>query len=213
MDGTVLNTLPSITFFMDRTLTRHGLSPIGEENCRRFVGNGAHILVERVFDFLGLDKGDATLFETIYRDYKESYDADPLYLTEPYPGILPLLASLKEEGIAVGIVSNKPHTAVLPLARHFFGDLAAEVRGAVDGVPLKPDPTAVREVMHRLGSTERATAYIGDSEVDIATGHALGAALTVGVLWGFRERDALAGADLLVSHAEELLPAALSLPL
>lgn len=213
MDGTVLNTLPSITYFMDRTLTRFGLPAIGEENCRRFVGNGAKILMERVFDYLGLDKRDSTRFDAIYRDYKEGYDADPLYLTEPYPGILPLLTSLRDADIAVGIVSNKPHTAVLPLARHFFGDLVGEVQGAADGLPLKPDPAVVRTVMHRLGSTERSTAYIGDSEVDIATGRALGAGRTIGVLWGFRGKEKLAGADLLVSRAEEIYPAALSLPL
>lgn len=213
MDGTVLNTLPSITYFMDETLKRFGLPPIGEERCRRFVGNGARILVERVFDFLGLDKSDTALFDTIYRDYKESYDADPLYLTTPYEGILPLLTALRDADIGVGIVSNKPHTAVLPLARHFFGDLVGEVRGATDGFPLKPDPAVVREVMHRLGGTERATAYIGDSEVDIATGRALGAGRTIGVLWGFRDRESLAGADLLVSHVAEILPVALALPL
>lgn len=213
MDGTVLNTLPSITFFMDRTLKKFGLPAIGEENCRRFVGNGARVLVARVFDYLGLDKGDAALFDAIYRDYKEGYDADPLYLTKPYPGILSLLTSLREAEIGVGIVSNKPHTAVLPLARHFFGDLVGEVQGAADGLPLKPDPAAVRQVMHCLGGTESSTAYVGDSEVDIATGHALGAARTIGVLWGFREKEKLAGADLLVSHAEEILPAVLALPL
>lgn len=211
MDGTVLNTLPTITYFMDRTLVDFGLSPIGEENCRRFVGNGARILMERVFDYLGLDQRDTDLFEKIYRAYKEGYDAEPLYLTEPYPGILPLLSSLRDAGIGVGIVSNKPHTAVLPLSRYFFGDLVGEVQGAADDLPLKPDPAVVRTVMHRLGGTERFTAYIGDSEVDVATGRALGAGRTVGVLWGFRDREKLSGADLLVSRADEILPIALSL--
>ncbi|MFR8179521.1 MAG: HAD family hydrolase [Dorea sp.] len=48
--------------------------------------------------------------------------------------------------------------------------------------------------------------YIGDSEVDAATGRNAGLK-TIGVLWGFRDRKTLetAGADDLIDRPDELL--------
>lgn len=213
LDGTLLDTLPSITFFMDRTLLSFGLPAVGEEVCRRCVGNGARALVERVFSHLGLSTSEDTPFLQVLSAYKSAYDADPLYLTRPYDGVPDLLSRLREEGIGIGVVSNKPHSATLPLVRHFFGDLVSEVQGAEESLPLKPDPTAPLAVMRRLGGTPKGTAYVGDSEVDIATGRAMGAAAVIGVRWGFRSPEALVGADLLVGDCEEILRAVCCLPL
>ena len=69
----------------------------------------------------------------------------------------------------------------------------------MDGVPLKPDPTAAKNILSRLGFSELETAWVGDTSTDIETGKNLGAALSIGVLWGFRKRDELegAGADVI----------------
>lgn len=212
LDGTLLNTLPSIAYYMDTTLLSFGLPAVGEEVCRRCVGSGARALVERVFLHLGIPKEERALLERVHAAYKSAYDAAPLYLTVPYDGILSLLSELCREGVGLGVVSNKPHTATLPLVRHFFGDLITEVQGAADSLPLKPDPTAPLAVLRRLGGTPMRTAYVGDSEVDIATGRAMGAAV-IGVRWGFRPAEALVGADAVVGDAAEILSAVRRLPL
>lgn len=213
LDGTLLNTLPSITYFMDRTLVSFGIPAVGREVCRRCVGDGARALVERVFSHLGLPVSEDGLFPRVLSTYKSAYDAAPLYLTEPYDGVSEMLLRLREEGVGIGVVSNKPHSATLPLVRHFFGDLVSEVQGAEESLPLKPDPAVPLSVMRRLDGTAERTAYVGDSEVDIATGRAMGAAAVIGVLWGFRSPEALAGADLSVGNCEEILRAVRRLPL
>ena len=75
------------------------------------------------------------------------------------------------------------------------------------GVPLKPDPAAAREILKQLSVSPSETAWVGDTATDIETGKNLGAALSVGVLWGFRKRDELceAGADAIVNDAASLL--------
>ena len=48
---------------------------------------------------------------------------------------------------------------------------------------------------------------MGDTSTDIETAKNLGAALSFGVLWGFRGREELegAGADVIVESADEIL--------
>ena len=78
--------------------------------------------------------------------------------------------------------------------------------GGRDGVPLKPDPTAPREIMAALGVTNEETVWVGDTATDIETGKNIDAKISIGCLWGFRKRDELegAGADLIVSTPEEI---------
>ena len=78
--------------------------------------------------------------------------------------------------------------------------------GAVEGRPHKPDPQVVQLALHDLQSTADETLFIGDSDVDIYTGHNAGL-LACGVTWGFRGEEELrqAGADILIDHPSELL--------
>ena len=69
-----------------------------------------------------------------------------------------------------------------------------KVQGQKEGVPRKPDPTAVLQIAGEMGATPEETIYIGDSEVDIRTGHAAGMR-TIGVSWGFRSREVLKGSE------------------
>ena len=47
LDGTLTDTLDSLTFSVNETLKEMGLSPITSEQCRMFVGNGARVLMEK----------------------------------------------------------------------------------------------------------------------------------------------------------------------
>lgn len=198
MDGTVLDTLTTITYFVNKTCQKFGFPTVTKEQCCSFVGDGAHKLIERTLRHLGVYSED--LFPAFFSSYQESYNADSTYLTAPYDGILPLLTDLRSRGIAVGILSNKQAGAVLPLSRHFFGDLVDETAGGAPGVPLKPDPASLLAMISRLDAAPDSTVYVGDSEVDVLTGRNAGVEKTVAVSWGFRREDVLraSGARYLV---------------
>ena len=72
-------------------------------------------------------------------------------------------------------------------------------------MPRKPSPEAVYAILKRFGIAKDECVYIGDSEVDIQTGHNAGV-VTVGVTWGFRSRVQLgeAGAENMIDKPEGL---------
>lgn len=47
LDGTLLNTIKTINYYVNCVLEDECLGSISEEECKRFVGDGARILIER----------------------------------------------------------------------------------------------------------------------------------------------------------------------
>ena len=206
LDGTLLNTITTITYYVNSVFEGRGIEPITEEECKIFIGDGARMLIKRALLSKGAYSEDS--FEGILREYNETYNSAPLYLTEPYPGIRELIDALLLTGVKLGVVSNKPDDTTVSVVKEIFGGSFTVIRGGRAGVPLKPDPTAPLEVLREMGANDTSElAFIGDTAVDIITAKNMNASISVGVLWGFRSREELvdAGADVVVSTAEELL--------
>ncbi len=204
MDGTTVNTINSIKFFANNALSRYGLDGYGADDYKIMVGNGARTLVTRMVEGRG---GDPETLEKVLVEYNTTYDNDFMYLTEAYPGIVDLLKNLKAEGIKTAIVSNKPHSTAKKVSDTLFGNGLIDIcRGGMDGVPLKPDPEAVFQVMEELGVKPEECLYIGDTAVDMKTGKSAGI-YTIGVLWGFRSYEEMdnAGADEITDKPERIL--------
>ena len=204
LDGTLLNTLATIAHYCNQTLNRFDLPAIPQERFRYLVGNGAKLLVERMLREVG---GDPSFFDAAYQDYTQAYDRAPLYLTAPYDGILDLLRELKSRGIRIAVLSNKPHSATTAVVESLFGkDTFDRCYGQREGVPIKPDPQALLSLMDELGVAPEECLYIGDTAVDMQTGRGAGAK-TVGVLWGFRDREELeaSGGEILIENPMQLL--------
>ncbi len=205
LDGTLLSTLPTITHYVNKTLQNHNIPPISEEECKGFIGDGARKLIQRSL----ASRGDFSpeLESVIYNEYLADYDKDPYYMTEPYEGIPELISALRHAGVICAVISNKQDSSTKAAIAHFFGDAFAEVRGGIDGVPLKPDPASALSILSSLGVRPDEVMYIGDTAVDMRTGKSMNAALTVGVLWGFRDRAELeaGGADIIVGTPSEIL--------
>ena len=208
MDGTTVNTINSRAHFANKALNKFGLPSIETERYKLLVGNGAVTLVKRMIAETG---GSAEQFEKVLNEYNTTYDNDFMYLTKPYEGIPELLESLKKSGIKTAIVSNKPDSTAKKVSDKLFGEKLIDVCfGAREGVPLKPDPAAVFEVMEILGVAPQECLYIGDTAVDMTTGKNAGI-FTIGVLWGFRDRKEIesAGADMVTDNVNDILKTAI----
>ncbi len=205
LDGTLLNTIKTITHYLNFALTKNGMGEVSEEECKTFVGDGVRMLLLRAIEARGAYSDG--LYARMYADYNEAYNASPHYLTEVYSGIHEMLGELKARGLRLAVLSNKPHIATVGTIDRFFPNIFDTVSGGRDGVPLKPDPTSLLATISELGYTPDECAYVGDSDVDMHTARNAGVAISLGVSWGFRDREVLesAGADVIIDSPTELL--------
>lgn len=193
LDGTLTDTLESLTYSVNETLKEMELSPITDKECESFVGNGAKVLMECSLRAAGEENLDR-LNEAMER-YGRIFDANCTYHVTSYDGVEEMLGRLKESGIRLGVLSNKPHQQTVKVVREIFGeDILDCVQGQQETVARKPDPAGVFRLMEKMQVTEEECLYVGDSEVDIRTGRNAGVK-TVSVTWGFRTREELEAAE------------------
>ena len=205
LDGTLTNTLESMTYSVNLTLEEMGLSKITKDQCRLFVGNGARVLIEKSLKAAG--DTDASRIEEGMEIYGRIFDRNCTYHVTPYEGIPEMLKALKDKGIQLAVLSNKPDRQTVKVVKAIFGEeLFDYAQGQKKGIRRKPEPDGVWYLMEQMHVSKEECLYIGDSEVDAATGRNAGLK-TIGVLWGFRDRKTLetAGVDDLIDRPDELL--------
>lgn len=202
MDGTVLDTLEDLKDAVNVTLDNFGMPRRSLEEVRCFVGNGALRLIE-----LACEEGsnDETVHK-VFTWFKEYYDKHCLIKTAPYEGIPELLMYLKEQGMKLAVVSNKPDSAVKELSRLFFSGYMEYSVGQKDEIARKPAPDMLLLTVEEMGLVLSDCVYVGDSEVDVATARNAGMDC-IAVSWGFRSVAELeaAGATCIVHNTSELL--------
>ena len=204
LDGTLLDTLDDLADAVNWALKQEQLPRRTREEVRAFVGNGIRNLIERA-----VPAGtEAAQTDRVFAGFKARYAGHCADKTRPYPGILELLARLRAEGIRTAVVSNKADFAVQTLCRDYFPGLVDCAVGERAGIPKKPAPDSVQEVLRTLEIPREQAVYVGDSDVDVLTARNAGMDGIL-VLWGFRDRQTLerAGAKTFAANAEELCAA------
>ncbi len=205
LDGTLANSVNSIAYFINKEIVKYGMPEIPVNEFNMFLGDGTKKLVERALKWH--NKKDSELEEKILKDYLNSYTKNSLYLCTSYEGIPELLQKLKEHKIMLAVLSNKPQAATENVLDGLFGkNIFSCILGARQGIPLKPAPDGVYEILKSLNLKKEGCLFIGDTPVDIQTGKNAGLS-TIGVLWGFRTREQLeeTGQRDIVEKPEEIL--------
>ncbi len=203
LDGTLLDTLGDLAAAGERVCADFGWPPHAPGAYRHFVGNGIPKLVERLAPE---EQRTPAVQARALAAFEAEYAAHMTDKTAPYPGIPALLAALRAAGVRMAVLSNKDDALAKRIVEHYFGAGAfAAVRGALPGVPAKPDPAAARALLAALDADPARTWLVGDSDVDVRTAHNAGLRCC-GVLWGFRGEAELtaAGADALAATARQL---------
>lgn len=197
LDGTLLDTIGDLAAACNRTLAVHGYPEHPLDRYRLFVGNGMSKLVERA---LPPEVRTPEYVERIRGEFVPYYQEHIAESTRPYEGIPGLLEELAARGVAVAVASNKYDEGTRRLIAAFFpGVRFAAVLGQRAGVPTKPDPAIVNDILGAAGVAREETLYVGDSGTDMRTARNAGVE-SAGVTWGFRGREELEaeGADHIV---------------
>ena len=201
LDGTLLDTVPDIQECVNRTLAAYGYPAISYAQACAYIGDGARKLVERAMP------SDAPDVEQCYKAFRADFALCDNALTGLYPGEKETLCALKERGIKLGIVTNKPHEATLRLVEQYFPAGTFDfVAGDSGEFACKPDPSLARYAALTMRVSCAECAFVGDGETDALVARNAGM-LGISVLWGYRTRAQLeqAGAKRFVNSYQELL--------
>jgi len=204
LDGTLIDSIGDLADAMNAVLHELGHPIHPRKSYHHFVGDGIEMLVRRALPPEVVDGID--LLDVVTAMRKE-YSSRWLATTRPFPNIPELLAHLRSRGFRTAVLSNKPDFATRAIVGELFEEETFDViRGALDEVPLKPNPAAALDIISLLGVEVTRSVIVGDTPIDIETGRMAGMR-TVGVTWGFREARELidAGADFVIHEPLELL--------
>ncbi len=204
LDGTLLNTIADLGAAANYALEQCGYPTHPISAYPGFVGSGIKKLLERV---LPESVRSQEKVEQLRGYFMEYYDRHQTDATEPYPGIPEMLRQLVNKGVKVAVASNKYQVAVEKLINHYFPEIPwAAVEGQKEGVPVKPDPSIVFEILQKAPTPKADILYVGDSGIDMETARRA-AVESVGVSWGFRPVTELENyyADHIVDKPAQIL--------
>ncbi|MGR3714760.1 MAG: phosphoglycolate phosphatase [Shimia sp.] len=170
LDGTLVDSAPEIRDAVNCVLAVRGLEALDLATIISFVGNGLPTLIRLVMAARGIAEDD---FQIVHDEVLEIYSAADGSLTRPYDGAHEALVWLADQGVRIGLCTNKPEAA----ARHVldvFGwsHLFEVVIGGDSLAWRKPDPRPLAAVHGALG--RGPVLYVGDSEIDAQTAEAAG---------------------------------------
>lgn len=204
LDGTLLNTIADLAMATNHALQQLGYPTHDTDTYRFFVGNGINKLLERSLPEEEKNEANTMRLRALFVPYYDEHNAD---LSTPYPGIPTLLQELQQRGLMIAVASNKYQSATVKLIHQYFPQISfVEILGQREGIPVKPDPSIVFDIIQKTGVGKEDVLYVGDSNVDMQTAHNAGVD-AIGVAWGFRPRTELEALQPLavIDKAEELL--------
>lgn len=188
LDGTLADTRRDIIEAVQHMLAVTELPIMEASRIQQYVGLGVHHLIAGA-----MQTDDTRQIEKGIKIYRDHYTAHMLDHTRLYPGAVDVLHHFSARKQAV--VTNKPNPyatdilKALGVAEHFTA-----IIGGDPGVPKKPDPAAVKQLMKAAGAMESETLFIGDSVIDIETAQNAGIEVIV-LTHGFGAENELKSAS------------------
>ena len=206
LDGTLVDTAPDLCAALNHALGTLGRPPVPPADVRHMVGHGARKLIERGLAASG-DASPERVESAVpaFLAYYADHIADG---SRPFPGVEGALDALADAGCRLAICTNKPVGLSRALVTALGWDWRFAANLGFDSVPApKPDPGHLFATIAAAGGDRAATAFVGDSITDTDTARAAGIPV-IAVSFGFADRPvAELGADRVIDHYDELLPA------
>ncbi len=175
LDGTLVDSVPDITFSVNEMLEQLRLDVVDEEVARTWIGNGAAKLIERALTHVIGEKPGNEMFAKAKALFFVAYEKNIAVKTTLYPGCLEVLEYFSKQNIPLACVTNKPRKFTPPLLEKLAMADFFQALVCGDDLPTqKPDPAMLLEAVRQLAGEPDKGYMIGDSETDIATANGAG---------------------------------------
>jgi phosphoglycolate phosphatase len=219
LDGTLIDSRLDLVHSVNAALRHIGRPELPDHIIASYVGDGAPVLIQRALGGEVVD--DATLrrglefFLSYYREHKLDH-------TTVYAGIMEALTAIQNTASSkssaedlpdtsnhqprkLAVLSNKPVNPSRAIIEALgLGRFFVQIYGGNSFPTKKPDPEGARKLLEECNVRAEHTAIVGDSHIDIETGH--NASLwTIGVSYGFAPHTLEeARPDVIVDNPKEL---------
>jgi phosphoglycolate phosphatase len=202
LDGTLVDSFPGISRSINQTLTTLGREPVPAAELRRFVGMQLPVIFSAL---LGAE--DEALVERAVEIYRPLFDEVGILDSRVFPGIPEALASLRDAGFSLQVVTVRSIGSARLVVRHFglerFFDA---VHGPERGQRGGDKADLIRAALDLAGANARRTIMIGDRGEDIRAARTHGVR-AVAAGWGYGSHEELrdAGPDHFAETVADLV--------
>lgn len=184
LDGTMVDTMGDFVQAITYMLQDLQLPQLGAQDVAHMVGKGTEHLLRSALARVVTHSDSVSahvpaaveaLFPQALERYTHHYLAINGQYSQVYPGVLEGLAGLRQAGLRLACVTNKPVAFTLPLlAAKGLEGLFDVVFGGDSFERKKPDPLPLLKACEALGTTPERTLMLGDSSNDALAARAAG---------------------------------------
>lgn len=207
LDGTLLNTLPTIAYYSNKALKKFGFHEITTAQFQSICRLSFKDYYETLLLYGGCPQEDVEKFRDDIGHYdREIYIKDSLYLTEPFIGIPQIIENLKKKDIKLAILTNKPDQLAQSIVAATFGNVFDLCIGYTGLNFSKPDPRSLCNLIDQLSLPKEQCLYVGDTDIDIITANSA-EVFSIAVTWGYQAVETLKAYNpcAIVSSPKEIL--------
>lgn len=205
LDGTLIDSVPSIAKAVNKALQAFNIAPAAEPLVRQWIGKGAAHLIEKAMAWAQLEHSQ---YLAVYAAFIDYYAKDLTQDSRLYPNVESLLKTLQQQGIPLVLITNKPSAFIEPILEHFsLLDYFSLLLGGDSLTEKKPSPLPINHALQHFKVSAGQCLMVGDSITDY---HAAKAAKVKCALvsYGYHQGDLLPlKTDLLIDDLGQLLTA------
>ena len=166
LDGTMVDSCPDLHDAADKTCKAMNKPGVSIEQVAGYIGNGADVLIARCIS--GSLEEDPSLTPETKTEarvlFDKFYTEGEHRLSTLYPDVASTLSSLRDAGLILVVVTNKPaefapHVLEVAGIREYFEDVV----GGDTFPKKKPDPVALKWLMEKHGVPSSALLLLCDA--------------------------------------------------
>ena len=166
LDGTLIDSAPDIASALNALLGELKLAEFPPEDVTRMIGGGMPLLIEKALKARG-QAADKDRLATLTARFVEIYTPRATDETRLYPGVRDVLESYRNDGVALGVCTNKPEGVTRVIIESLgVADLFGAVIGGDTLRVKKPDPAPLLAALESLACDAQCALMVGDSVVD-----------------------------------------------
>jgi phosphoglycolate phosphatase len=171
MDGTLIDSVPSLSYAINYMLKAVGKDTLPEHIVRDFVGNGADVLIKRAL-LAKKEYKQSELQQSYFNEAKgiflDFYGKNLNAKTTLYPNVTYTLEVLKNSNYTLALATNKPIEFVPNMLKHFNIDNFFKIAlGGGSTKHKKPHPQILQTICKELNIKLQDAVMVGDSSSDI----------------------------------------------